>query len=68
MCFSFEVAERVAAERAESVGNRNSCGYQIRLQRYERVFVALQEAKLLFCCSHSQVELLKDAKKGLFCA
>lgn len=28
-----QVAERVAAERAESVGNANSCGYQIRLQR-----------------------------------
>lgn len=30
---SSQVAERVAAERAESVGNGNSCGYQIRLQR-----------------------------------
>lgn len=34
VCFS-QVAERVAAERAESVGNGNSCGYQIRLQRYK---------------------------------
>lgn len=33
----FQVAERVAAERGESVGNGNSCGYQIRLQRYESV-------------------------------
>ncbi|MEQ2252288.1 hypothetical protein ILYODFUR_020227 [Ilyodon furcidens] len=30
---AISVAERVAAERAESVGNGNSCGYQIRLQR-----------------------------------
>ncbi|XP_054474283.1 ATP-dependent DNA/RNA helicase DHX36 isoform X2 [Anoplopoma fimbria] len=29
---AISVAERVAAERAESVGNGNSCGYQIRLQ------------------------------------
>lgn len=31
--FFSQVAERVSAERAESVGNGNSCGYQIRLQR-----------------------------------
>ncbi|KAF7653747.1 hypothetical protein LDENG_00078630 [Lucifuga dentata] len=29
---AISVAERVAAERAEAVGNGNSCGYQIRLQ------------------------------------
>ncbi|XP_049580651.1 ATP-dependent DNA/RNA helicase DHX36 [Syngnathus scovelli] len=29
---AISVAERVAAERAEQVGNGNSCGYQIRLQ------------------------------------
>ncbi|XP_068568251.1 ATP-dependent DNA/RNA helicase DHX36 [Cebidichthys violaceus] len=29
---AISVAERVASERAESVGNGNSCGYQIRLQ------------------------------------
>ncbi len=33
VCVTLQVAERVAAERAESVGNGNSCGYQIRLQR-----------------------------------
>jgi hypothetical protein len=31
--FKLKVAERVAAERAESCGNGNSTGYQIRLQR-----------------------------------
>lgn len=34
VCASAQVAERVAAERAETVGNGNSCGYQIRLQRW----------------------------------
>lgn len=29
---AISVAERVAAERAETVGDNNSCGYQIRLQ------------------------------------
>lgn len=33
LCFKLKVAERVAAERAESCGNGNSTGYQIRLQR-----------------------------------
>lgn len=31
---TLQVAERVSAERAETVGGGNSCGYQIRLQRY----------------------------------
>lgn len=49
--FFSQVAERVAAERAESVGNRNSCGYQIRLQRYGSVFAVLDDVKVVFYCS-----------------
>lgn len=45
----------MAAERAESVGNRNSCGYQIRLQRYGSVFAVLDDVKVLFYCSQSPV-------------
>eukprot|EP00066_Takifugu_rubripes_P017361 XP_011606627.1 PREDICTED: ATP-dependent RNA helicase DHX36 [Takifugu rubripes] len=42
---AISVAERVAAERAESVGNGNSCGYQIRLQsRLPR-----RQGSILYC-------------------
>uniref|UniRef100_A0A6Q2Y5L2 RNA helicase n=1 Tax=Esox lucius TaxID=8010 RepID=A0A6Q2Y5L2_ESOLU len=47
---AISVAERVAAERAERVGDGNSCGYQIRLQsRLPR-----KQGSVLYCTTVSQ--------------
>nr|XP_057935113.1 ATP-dependent DNA/RNA helicase DHX36 [Doryrhamphus excisus] len=42
---AISVAERVAAERAEIVGNGNSCGYQIRLQSQ----LPRRQGSILYC-------------------
>ncbi|XP_008307701.1 ATP-dependent DNA/RNA helicase DHX36 [Cynoglossus semilaevis] len=53
---AISVAERVAAERAESVGNGNSCGYQIRLQsRLPR-----KQGSLLYCTTGIILQWLRS--------
>ncbi|XP_075892371.1 ATP-dependent DNA/RNA helicase DHX36 [Nelusetta ayraudi] len=53
---AISVAERVAAERAESVGNRNSCGYQIRLQsRLPR-----RQGSILYCTTGIILQWLRS--------
>ncbi|XP_041797362.1 ATP-dependent DNA/RNA helicase DHX36 [Chelmon rostratus] len=50
------VAERVADERAESVGNGNSCGYQIRLQsRLPR-----RQGSVLYCTTGIVLQWLRS--------
>ncbi|KAM6961464.1 ATP-dependent DNA/RNA helicase DHX36 [Aplochiton taeniatus] len=50
------VAERVASERAESVGNGNSCGYQIRLQsRLPR-----KQGSILYCTTGIILQWLRS--------
>lgn len=53
---AISVAERVAAERAESVGNGNSCGYQIRLQsRLPR-----RQGSILYCTTGIILQWLRS--------
>uniref|UniRef100_A0A671V608 ATP-dependent DNA/RNA helicase DHX36 n=1 Tax=Sparus aurata TaxID=8175 RepID=A0A671V608_SPAAU len=53
---AISVAERVAAERAESVGNGNSCGYQIRLQsRLPR-----RQGSVLYCTTGIILQWLRS--------
>uniref|UniRef100_A0A672GRL0 RNA helicase n=1 Tax=Salarias fasciatus TaxID=181472 RepID=A0A672GRL0_SALFA len=53
---AISVAERVAAERAESVGNANSCGYQIRLQsRLPR-----RQGSILYCTTGIILQWLRS--------
>ncbi|XP_069004357.1 ATP-dependent DNA/RNA helicase DHX36 isoform X2 [Embiotoca jacksoni] len=53
---AISVAERVAAERAESVGNGNSCGYQIRLQsRLPR-----KQGSVLYCTTGIILQWLRS--------
>ncbi|CAN9511472.1 unnamed protein product [Ophioblennius macclurei] len=53
---AISVAERVAAERAESVGNENSCGYQIRLQsRLPR-----RQGSILYCTTGIILQWLRS--------
>ncbi|XP_072320250.1 ATP-dependent DNA/RNA helicase DHX36 [Eucyclogobius newberryi] len=53
---AISVAERVAAERAESVGNGNSCGYQIRLQsRLPR-----RQGSILYCTTGIVLQWLRS--------
>ncbi|XP_063061354.1 ATP-dependent DNA/RNA helicase DHX36 [Engraulis encrasicolus] len=53
---AISVAERVAAERAESVGNGKSCGYQIRLQsRLPR-----QQGSVLYCTTGIILQWLRS--------
>ncbi|XP_040032823.2 ATP-dependent DNA/RNA helicase DHX36 [Gasterosteus aculeatus] len=53
---AISVAERVAAERAESVGNGNSCGYQIRLQsRLPR-----KQGSILYCTTGIILQWLRS--------
>ncbi|XP_023258211.1 ATP-dependent RNA helicase DHX36-like, partial [Seriola lalandi dorsalis] len=53
---AISVAERVAAERAESVGNVNSCGYQIRLQsRLPR-----RQGSVLYCTTGIILQWLRS--------
>uniref|UniRef100_A0A7N8XRU9 ATP-dependent DNA/RNA helicase DHX36 n=1 Tax=Mastacembelus armatus TaxID=205130 RepID=A0A7N8XRU9_9TELE len=53
---AISVAERVAAERAERVGNGNSCGYQIRLQsRLPR-----RQGSILYCTTGIILQWLRS--------
>uniref|UniRef100_A0A3P9HF04 ATP-dependent DNA/RNA helicase DHX36 n=1 Tax=Oryzias latipes TaxID=8090 RepID=A0A3P9HF04_ORYLA len=53
---AISVAERVAAERGESVGNGNSCGYQIRLQsRLPR-----RQGSILYCTTGIILQWLRS--------
>ncbi|KAM9318436.1 ATP-dependent DNA/RNA helicase DHX36 [Pholidichthys leucotaenia] len=53
---AISVAERVASERAESVGNGNSCGYQIRLQcRLPR-----KQGSILYCTTGIILQWLRS--------
>ncbi|XP_045929088.1 ATP-dependent DNA/RNA helicase DHX36 [Micropterus dolomieu] len=53
---AISVAERVASERAESVGNGNSCGYQIRLQsRLPR-----RQGSVLYCTTGIILQWLRS--------
>ncbi|XP_026143566.1 ATP-dependent DNA/RNA helicase DHX36 [Carassius auratus] len=53
---AISVAERVAAERAESVGEGNSCGYQIRLQsRLPR-----KQGSVLYCTTGIILQWLRS--------
>ncbi|KAM9801453.1 ATP-dependent DNA/RNA helicase DHX36 [Neosynchiropus ocellatus] len=53
---AISVAERVAAERAESVGNGNSCGYQIRLEcRLPR-----RQGSILYCTTGIILQWLRS--------
>lgn len=53
---AISVAERVAAERAESVGNGKSCGYQIRLQsRLPR-----RQGSILYCTTGIILQWLRS--------
>ncbi|KAI4815840.1 hypothetical protein KUCAC02_005967 [Chaenocephalus aceratus] len=53
---AISVAERVSAERAESVGNGNSCGYQIRLQsRLPR-----KQGSVLYCTTGIILQWLRS--------
>lgn len=53
---AISIAERVAAERAESVGNGNSCGYQIRLQsRLPR-----RQGSVLYCTTGIILQWLRS--------
>ncbi|CAK6963498.1 ATP-dependent DNA/RNA helicase DHX36 [Scomber scombrus] len=53
---AISVAERVAAERGESVGNANSCGYQIRLQsRLPR-----RQGSVLYCTTGIILQWLRS--------
>ncbi|KAM3615872.1 uncharacterized protein V6R79_008865 [Siganus canaliculatus] len=53
---AISVAERVAAERAETVGNGNSCGYQIRLQsRLPR-----RQGSVLYCTTGIILQWLRS--------
>ncbi|XP_029026610.1 ATP-dependent DNA/RNA helicase DHX36 [Betta splendens] len=53
---AISVAERVASERAESVGNGNSCGYQIRLQsRLPR-----RQGSILYCTTGIILQWLRS--------
>ncbi|KAF3847623.1 hypothetical protein F7725_020651 [Dissostichus mawsoni] len=53
---AISVAERVSAERAESVGNGNSCGYQIRLQsRLPR-----RQGSVLYCTTGIILQWLRS--------
>uniref|UniRef100_A0A673XIB5 ATP-dependent DNA/RNA helicase DHX36 n=1 Tax=Salmo trutta TaxID=8032 RepID=A0A673XIB5_SALTR len=54
---AISVAERVAAERAESVGDGNSCGYQIRLQsRLPR-----KQGSVLYCTTGIILQWLRSS-------
>ncbi|CAL8352958.1 unnamed protein product [Lota lota] len=53
---AISVAERVSAERAETVGNGNSCGYQIRLQsRLPR-----KQGSVLYCTTGIILQWLRS--------
>uniref|UniRef100_A0A8C9WRI4 RNA helicase n=1 Tax=Scleropages formosus TaxID=113540 RepID=A0A8C9WRI4_SCLFO len=53
---AISVAERVAAERAEAVGEGNSCGYQIRLQsRLPR-----KQGSMLYCTTGIILQWLRS--------
>ncbi|KAK2912420.1 ATP-dependent DNA/RNA helicase DHX36 [Channa argus] len=53
---AISVAERVAVERAETVGNGNSCGYQIRLQsRLPR-----RQGSVLYCTTGIILQWLRS--------
>ncbi|XP_057695441.1 ATP-dependent DNA/RNA helicase DHX36 isoform X2 [Corythoichthys intestinalis] len=53
---AISVAERVAAERAEKVGSRNSCGYQIRLQSQ----LPRKQGSILYCTTGIILQWLRS--------
>uniref|UniRef100_A0A3Q3GD52 ATP-dependent DNA/RNA helicase DHX36 n=1 Tax=Labrus bergylta TaxID=56723 RepID=A0A3Q3GD52_9LABR len=53
---AISVAERVSAERAESIGNGNSCGYQIRLQRR----LPRRQGSILYCTTGIILQWLRS--------
>ncbi|XP_041662309.1 ATP-dependent DNA/RNA helicase DHX36 isoform X2 [Cheilinus undulatus] len=53
---AISVAERVSAERAECVGNGNSCGYQIRLQRE----LPRRQGSILYCTTGIILQWLRS--------
>uniref|UniRef100_A0AAY4CQP5 ATP-dependent DNA/RNA helicase DHX36 n=1 Tax=Denticeps clupeoides TaxID=299321 RepID=A0AAY4CQP5_9TELE len=56
---AISVAERVAAERAEKVGEGNSCGYQIRLQRQ----LPRKQGSVLYCTTGIILQWLRSAPR-----
>ncbi|XP_061734517.1 ATP-dependent DNA/RNA helicase DHX36 [Nerophis ophidion] len=53
---AISVAQRVAAERAESVGNGNSCGYQIRLESQ----LPRRQGSVLYCTTGIILQWLRS--------
>ncbi|XP_061916273.1 ATP-dependent DNA/RNA helicase DHX36 [Entelurus aequoreus] len=53
---AISVAQRVAAERAESVGNGNSCGYQIRLESQ----LPRKQGSVLYCTTGIILQWLRS--------